>query len=107
MSSSRILVFLIIFGLAYYGLTSMYISAYGGILPPADQKTLEAADIISSVDDTEILDTETGITYTSGLPIPSDIINMLKEGEIAAPTICGFSTGRRRNVPNQLRNLYH
>ena len=87
MSSSKVLVFLIIFGLAYYGLTSMYISAYGGVLPPEDQKTLEAADIISSVGDTEGLDTATEITYTSGFPIPSDIINMLGTGEIAAPTV--------------------
>ena len=87
MSSSRVLVFLIIFGLAYYGLTSMYISAYGGVLPPADQKTLEAADIISSVVDAEVLDVTTKITYTSGFPIPSDITNILKEGEMAAPTV--------------------
>ena len=86
MSSSRVLVFLIIFGLAYYGLTSMYISAYGGVLPPEDQRTLEAANIISSAGAPEVLDITTEIIYTSGFPIPIDIRNMLGPGEIAAPT---------------------
>ena len=90
MSSSRVLVFLIIFGLAYYGLTSMYISAYGGVLPPEDQKTFKAADVISSIGDTKVLDIATEIIYTSGFPIPADVINMLGRGEIAAPTDSSF-----------------
>ena len=83
MSSSRVLVFLIIFGLAYYGLTSMYISAYGGVLPTEAQKTLEAADVIPgvSISEAPALKESYEIAKT-----PMDIISMTRNGEIAVPT---------------------
>ena len=90
MSSSRVLIFLIIFGIAYFGLTSAYL---GGIGVPDVVTSLEPADVIppdvpiidlyGGPDVSEFIDVKPSFTGGNIIPPGVEMIDLYGEPDVS------------------------